>query len=143
MDLLSALVRRYKITDFLPNSCRNRELLFSRSPDDTRQPFCTQDTSRQETMLPTGKENYSSPSHILMIQEEKPLKFYKHYTLHNCLMECHANYTLIHCGCNMYFQVGLDRTNLGNDYYMTLCFSQEERAIHFAVPSSYLATKKL
>ena len=94
-------------------------------------------------MLPTGKENYSSPSHILMIQEEKPLKFYQHYTLQNCVMECQANYTLIHCGCNMYFQVGQDRTNLGNDDFMTLCFSQEERAIHFAVPSSYFATKKL
>ena len=39
------------------------------------------------------------------LQDEKSLQFYNHYTLLNCLMECEANVTYNHCGCNMYYQV--------------------------------------
>ena len=42
-----------------------------------------------------------------MFQDERTLQFYQHYSLLNCLMECEANVTYNHCGCNMYYQVSI------------------------------------
>ena len=49
--------------------------------------------------------NYNYTLLHLPTQDEKPLQYYSHYTLLNCLMECEANVTYNHCACNMYFQV--------------------------------------
>merc|ERR1719412_2804961 len=38
------------------------------------------------------------------LADERKLKYYEHYSLLNCLMECQANVTWNHCHCNMYFQ---------------------------------------
>ena len=51
---------------------------------------------RVKQILPHDKE---------YLQDEKSLKYYEHYTLLNCMMECEANVTWNHCGCNMYYQV--------------------------------------
>lgn len=43
---------------------------------------------------------------------ERHLCFYKHYTPHNCRMECLRNYTLLKCGCVKYSMLrGLNSTN--------------------------------
>lgn len=34
--------------------------------------------------------------------EERKLRFYKQYTIHNCRLECLSNFTLARCGCVKY-----------------------------------------
>ena len=64
-----------------------------------------------QKISPNKRQCYLQVNHNMVfllktiLQVEKQLKFYHHYTFPNCMMECHANVTLTHCDCNMYFQV--------------------------------------
>lgn len=42
---------------------------------------------------------YKPSDRHCLINSEKRLRFYKHYTLHNCQVECIANFTLAKCDC--------------------------------------------
>uniref|UniRef100_A0A8D8XDD5 Pickpocket protein 28 n=2 Tax=Cacopsylla melanoneura TaxID=428564 RepID=A0A8D8XDD5_9HEMI len=38
-----------------------------------------------------------------LFNKERTLRFYRHYTQRNCILECEANFTLSFCQCVMYF----------------------------------------
>ncbi|KAI5730158.1 hypothetical protein M8J76_010655 [Diaphorina citri] len=38
-----------------------------------------------------------------LFNKERALRFYRHYTQRNCILECEANFTLSFCQCVMYF----------------------------------------
>lgn len=48
--------------------------------------------------IQSARENYLSIRQCYL-DAERQLHFYKHYTTHNCRVECLTNYTLAQCGC--------------------------------------------
>lgn len=62
-------------------------------------------SSSIDTIRTSSKVNNWAPKiRNCYFQNEKTLKFFKIYTIHNCEMECRANNTFSECGCNAYYQ---------------------------------------
>lgn len=66
----------------------------------------------EQTVSLTVKPHYGEPSENVRehppglrpcyLPSERPLRFYKQYTTHNCRLECLTNFTLAKCGCVKY-----------------------------------------
>lgn len=51
------------------------------------------------TFTKSDAMNYCPKTRGCFMDSERKLRFYKHYTQHNCELECFSNFTLNLCGC--------------------------------------------
>lgn len=66
------------------------------------------------TMITTSESlaKYGEETRKCYFPDEKPLAFFKSYTLNNCKLECHTNHTLKLCGCVEFFMPSMKKENL-------------------------------